>query len=65
MTAQLARDAFTRRSVLAGAGALTVTFGFVAIRSRADAAIAHPTDSNEVDSFLAVNGDGTVTLYCG
>jgi CO/xanthine dehydrogenase Mo-binding subunit len=65
MTAQLARGRFTRRSVLAGAGALTVSFGFVGVASRADAAIARPTDPNEVDSFLAVNGNGTVTLYCG
>ena len=25
----------------------------------------HPVDPQEVDSFLAVNGDGTVTVFCG
>ena len=65
MTAHFARGSFTRRSVLAGAGALTVSFGFVAMRSRADAAITRPADPNEVDSFLTVNGNGSVTLYCG
>src|SRR6202008_4717132 len=30
-----------------------------------DNAGARPVDANAVDSFLAVNGDGTVTVFCG
>jgi CO/xanthine dehydrogenase Mo-binding subunit len=59
---------FSRRAILKG-GALTVGFALtgqpqVAIAQSA----AHPArvlDPQEVDSFLAVNGDGTVTLFCG
>ena len=64
--AHLASHRPTRRAVLAGTGALTVSFAF-ASRSRAAGAAAAPRilDANELDSFLAVDGDGTVTLFCG
>jgi len=72
MTATLTRhrltDALTRRAVVQG-GALTVGFAFAAMRTRARAATGdagpRPVDPNEVDAFLAVNGDGSVTVYCG
>ncbi len=72
MTAPLTRhrlaDGLTRRAVVQG-GALTVGFAFAGMRTRARAATGdagpRPVDPNEVDSFLAVNGDGTVTVYCG
>jgi nicotinate dehydrogenase subunit B len=72
MTATLARHRpapqLTRRAIVRG-GALTVGFAFAGVRTRAhaatDSAGARPVDPNEVDSFLAVNGDGTVTVFCG
>jgi len=59
---------FSRRAILKG-GALTVGFALTglpahAIAQGADAA-PRALDAKEVDSFLAVNGDGTVTLFCG
>ena len=59
---------FSRRAILKG-GALTVGFALTglpahAIAQGADAA-PRALDPKEVDSFLAVNGDGTVTLFCG
>jgi len=72
MTAPLTRhrltDGPTRRAVVQG-GALTVGFALAGMRTRARAATGdagpRPVDPNEVDSFLAVNGDGSVTVYCG
>src|SRR5437764_9708097 len=72
MTAPLTRHRLahqlTRRAVIQG-GALTVGFAFAGMRTRARAATGdagpRPVDANEVDSFLAVNGDGTVTVYSG
>ena len=72
MTAPLTRhrlaDGLTRRAVVQG-GALTVGFAFASMRTRARAATGdagpRPVDPNEVNSFLTVNGDGTVTVYCG
>src|SRR5271166_6283389 len=59
---------FSRRTILKG-GALTV--GFALARVRTDA-LAQGTviaprvvDPQEVDSFLAVHGDGSVTVFCG
>jgi CO/xanthine dehydrogenase Mo-binding subunit len=56
----------TRRTVLT-AGALTVGFAFADWPNPARAAIrgARSVDPNQVDSFLSVNGDGTVTVFCG
>src|SRR6516225_5983357 len=49
------------------AGALTVGFALAGLKARAGDAIPAPRtlDPNALDSFLVVNGDGTVTLYCG
>ena len=58
---------FSRRALLKG-GALTVAFAFTGLRtaSAQGAAVASRIlDNKQVDAFLAVNSDGTVTLYCG
>lgn len=59
----------SRRNVLKG-GALTVTFALAGVTPRAlaqgvAAAAARVLDPGEVDAFLTVNADGTVTLYAG
>ena len=59
---------FSRRALLKG-GALTVGFTFTGLRydnsAQGAAAMPRVLDTKEVDAFLAVNGDGTVTVYCG
>lgn len=59
---------FSRRTVLKG-GALTVGFALAGLRAPASAqgaaVPAKMLDAKEVDAFLAVNGDGTVTVFCG
>ena len=62
----VAAHALTRRAMLK-AGALTVGFAFAGSRARAQGAApaARMLDPNELDSFLAIDGDGTVTLFCG
>ena len=59
---------FSRRAILKG-GAITVGFALAGVPARVraqSAAVAKRIlDSKEVDAFLAVNGDGTVTLFCG
>jgi CO/xanthine dehydrogenase Mo-binding subunit len=59
---------FSRRAILKG-GALTVGFALTGLPAQAIAQVANAApralDAKEVDSFLAVNGDGTVTLFCG
>jgi nicotinate dehydrogenase subunit B len=68
MSARLARALFTRRAALK-AGALMVGFAFAGLSGRAFAegavAATRRLDPHDVDSFLAVNADGTVTLFCG
>jgi nicotinate dehydrogenase subunit B len=68
MTIQIASHRLSRRAVLAG-GALTVSFALAGARLKAlaqgTAAAPRSVDPKEVDAFLAVNGDGTVTLYTG
>jgi nicotinate dehydrogenase subunit B len=61
-----AARALTRRTMLK-AGALTVGFALAGLQTRAEGAAPAPrmVDPNELDSFLAVDGDGTVTLFCG
>jgi nicotinate dehydrogenase subunit B len=58
----------SRRALLKG-GALTVGFALAGLPAHAvaqgAAATSRVLDPKEVDSFFAVNGDGTVTLYCG
>ena len=61
---------FSRRALLGG-GALTVAFALSGPPGRllgpaaAQANARRDLDPNRVDTFLEVNGDGTVTLYCG
>ena len=68
MNAPLAPHRFSRRAILQG-GALTVGFALARLRTDAlaqsGAAAPRAVDPKEVDSFLAVNGDGTVTVFCG
>jgi len=68
MSARLAQARLTRRAALK-AGALTVGFAVAGLSGRAlaEGAVAAPRrlDPHDVDSFLAVNADGTVTLFCG
>ena len=63
----------TRREVLQG-GALTVGFLFAAVpgnpllnspAAQTAASAARTLDPKEVDAFLAIRADGTVTVYCG
>ena len=50
-------------------GALTVGFALTGLPRRLSAqgagSSARVLDPKEVDAFLAVNGDGTVTVFCG
>jgi CO/xanthine dehydrogenase Mo-binding subunit len=67
MNAPVQHKRFSRRAVLKG-GALTVGFALSGLPNgvRAQgAANARVLDPKEVDAFLAVNGDGTVTLFTG
>jgi nicotinate dehydrogenase subunit B len=66
MNASTTRSRFSRRAVLKG-GALTVGFALAGLpaSARAQGTTARVLDPKEVDSFLTVNGDGTVTLFCG
>jgi nicotinate dehydrogenase subunit B len=68
MNAPIKTSRFSRRAVLKG-GALTVGFALTGLRTGASAqgAAGAPRvlDIKEVDAFLAVNGDGTVTVFCG
>jgi nicotinate dehydrogenase subunit B len=68
MNAQIKTSRVSRRAVLQG-GALTVGFALTGLRTDAfaqgAAGPARVLDVKEVDAFLAVNADGTVTLYSG
>ena len=60
--------ALSRRDVLKS-GALTVGFALVGVplsaRAQTPAGAARVPDPTEVDGFLAVNADGSVTVFCG
>jgi nicotinate dehydrogenase subunit B len=68
MSASIMPHRVTRRAVLKG-GALTVGFAFAGIPNLAlsQSAMLEPRslDPKNVDSFLSVNNDGTVTVFCG
>ncbi len=65
MTVSIKSSRFSRRAVLKS-GALTVGFALTGLPLSASAqASGRVLDTKEVDAFLAVNGDGTVTLYSG
>src|SRR3974390_447257 len=58
---------FSRRALLKG-GALTVAFALTGLRTasaQGTAVASRILQNKQVDAFLAVNSDGTVTLYCG
>ena len=68
MNAPVKTSRFSRRALLKG-GALTVGFALTGL-SAPDSAqgatgASRLLDPKEVDAFLAVNGDGTVTVFCG
>ena len=60
-----------RREFLQAGGALVVGFSLRRARRRrsalpaADAALGKTLDPAEVDGFLAIHADGTVTIFCG
>ena len=61
---------FSRREFLQSGGALVVGFAlplpaFAQQAPRAHAQLGKTIDSREVDGFLAVNADGSVTIYSG
>ena len=68
MNAPTTTSRLSRRAVLKG-GALTVGFALTGLKVPASAQGAarasRVLDSKEVDAFLSVNGDGTVTVFCG
>jgi len=66
MNAPTKHHRFSRRAVLKG-GMLTVGFALTGLPARtlAQNAAARVLDPKEVDSFLAISGDGTVTVFCG
>jgi nicotinate dehydrogenase subunit B len=68
MSAPAEKIRFSRRTVVTG-GALIVGFALTGRQTGASAqgAAGAPRrlDAKEVDAFLAVNGDGSVTVYCG
>jgi len=55
----------TRRDFLLGTGALVVTFSLAPRDALAQAATPKPVALDQVDSFLALHRDGTVTMYTG
>src|SRR5690349_17066918 len=65
-------SAFSRRSVLKGAGALVVSIGMpvgldtvLAVNSAAAEGTKPPLVPNELDSYIAINADGTVSAFFG
>ena len=55
----------TRRDLLKTGGALIVSFTFAGRRALSQDDIGKPLATTEVDSFLAIRPDGSVTIYCG
>ena len=55
----------TRREFLAGTGALVVGFSLVPEVLAQTAGRAKPVATDQVDSFLAIGRDGSVTMYTG
>ena len=72
MTTITRNSAMSRRDLLQTGGALLVSFAIGGTRrslaqtaATQGSAAAKPVDPKEVDSFLAVHADGSVTIYCG
>ena len=68
MTTSVHRSHLSRRAILKG-GALTVSFALAGVAgdlfAQSPGAASRVLDPKEVDAFLAVNSDGTVTIFCG
>jgi nicotinate dehydrogenase subunit B len=64
MSASTMAHRVTRRAILKG-GALTVGFACAGIPRLALSQGTRLLDPKNVDSFLSVNSDGTVTVFCG
>src|SRR5258708_32534580 len=68
MNAPAEKVRFSRRTVVKG-GALIVGFALIGrqtgVSAQGVAGAPRLLDAREVDAFLAVNGDGSVTVYCG
>ncbi len=59
-------SSLSRRDLLKSGGALVVSFAFSGRRAAAqNGAAPKPLDASEVDSFLVVQADGSVTVYTG
>ncbi|HEV3333409.1 MAG TPA: molybdopterin cofactor-binding domain-containing protein [Bryobacteraceae bacterium] len=59
-------SSLSRRDLLKSGGALVVSFSFTGFARKAAAqAPGKPLDPRDVDSFLAVHEDGSVTVYTG
>src|SRR5712675_3151011 len=68
MNAPAEKIRFSRRTVVKG-GALIVGFALTgrptSVSAQGLAGAPRRLDAKEVDAFFAVNGDGSVTVYCG
>src|SRR5260370_24398810 len=68
MNAPAEKFRFSRRTVVKG-GALIVGFALTgrqtSVSAQGVAGASRRLDDSEVDAFLAVNEDGSVTVYCG
>jgi nicotinate dehydrogenase subunit B len=68
MNAPVKKSHLSRRALLKS-GALTVGFALVGgpamRRAGAQGAAARMLDPKQVDAFIAINGDGSATLFCG
>src|SRR5215831_5721805 len=72
MTRHTRLSGFSRRSILTGAGALVVSIGMpvgpdtlLAVRSAAAQGAKPPLVPSELDSYIAINADGSVSAFFG
>ena len=72
MTKMEKLSAFSRRQILQGAGALVVSIGMpvgldtvLAVNSASAQGARPPLVPNELDSYIAVNADGTISAFFG
>jgi nicotinate dehydrogenase subunit B len=69
MNAMHADSSFSRRALLKSGGALIVSFSLAGVAPAAAAAargdVAGPPDPMAVDSWIAIHGDNTATIYFG
>ena len=68
MNPRLKPSAVSRRAALKGGAVLTVAFAFTGGATGTlaqDSVGARRLDPAEVDSFFAINADGSVTVFCG